>query len=169
MSKTTKVKQEKLSPYQVDKDGNYSVKSITPKSIAKDLIKKENIGRPLFTVMGVATGKISVETKYGESLGVNGDFLAVHAETGEIIASDAAFLPKGFQDQIFEKLKEDFEIEFKCTVYLSETDKNERGYAYITKEPMTEERKNRMSLMREAAMKHAKLLLEASEDVKKLS
>jgi len=117
------------------------VKSINVKSVFGK-VSKANIGEVLFNVAGHADELLTIETKYGENVGLKGDFVAVNAQTGEVFESNAAFLPSNLTDSIVAKIKEspNTSIEFKASVELAESDKNDKGYTNIAEAPLTHKR-----------------------------
>lgn len=128
-----------------------AVKSITTNSVYGKPTK-EDIGKTLMHVAGIVDSYFTKEGKYGENTGLKGDFVSVNAITGEKFASSCAFLPSQITDNIVDQLKEGvIEIEFTASIVLVESDKNDKGYAYVAEAPKTEERKAKAAHLVEVA------------------
>lgn len=115
------------------------VKSINVNTVFDKKTVKENLGTDLIRVTGIATHTIGATTKYGEQTGFGGSFMAVNLLTGELFESEAAFLPKGFTNELEKVLASgQDEIEVNMTIQAIESDKNDKGYAWIAVRPKTE-------------------------------
>lgn len=127
------------------------VKSITNKVLSGGKnVDKTYIGKTLGNIGGIAYSYFEVQTKYGASRGLKGDFVAQNPETGDLYSSEAIFLPSNATDLVVGQLKEgSTEVVINLTVKVAESDKNDKGIAYICDAPETEVRKNRRALMLE--------------------
>jgi len=140
------------------------IKSITTKSVYGKA-DKSDIGKEIMKVYGYAANFFIHETKYGENKGLKGYFVAINPQTGEVFESRAAFLPDNVTDSILTRLKEgETEVEFTCTIEVAESDKNDRGIAYIAEEPLTEQRKSMIAKMREYAEEEVSGLITHNSD-----
>jgi hypothetical protein len=128
----------------------------------KDFSFKDNLGDVL-TVGGQAFAYKEIKSKYGDSIALQGAFVAVNLLTGEVFESQVAFLPKGISEQIAVKLKEgEAVVEFQAKICTVASDKNPAGYAWI----------DSIILPEHAAKRHEELvsgLVAASQSLKRLA
>lgn len=138
-----------------------NVKSINVNTVFNKKEVLNHMNKPLFHVKGWAMAVIGVNTKYGEQIGFRGDFLAINQLTGEVFTSEAAFLPKS-ETRSIEKLlsnPENHEVEIDMVIQATETDKNDKGYAWIAVMPKTEAQQNRFEKLKIEAEKAAQQIL----------
>lgn len=136
-----------------------ALKSINIRDVFGE-VSRENIGQTLFVIRGVATEVFTHLNKFGENVGLKGDFVAIHGVTGEVFTANAAFLPNGITKQVVKKLENgDYEVEFSAEIQCVSSDKNSKGIAYIAEEPRTEQRlKRQQDLMQWASQNAQKLI-----------
>lgn len=134
------------------------VKSININTTFDKKTVKENMNKPLVRVQGVAYGTIEATTKFGTNTGFKGDFVAVNLLTGECFESDAAFLPKGLTQDIEKRLNasETHEVEFNAVLVAIDSDKNDKGYAWVAEHPKTEAMLSRRERMKQEALEASK-------------
>ncbi len=129
------------------------LRSINIKEIVDMIGIKQKFGKTLVTISGFAYNTFTTNTKYGESLGFKGDFVAVNAETGEVFESNVCFLPKSLTKDIEKQLdkSENKEVHFIADIGVEASDKNDRGYAWVANQPRTELMDNRKTALLKAA------------------
>lgn len=126
-----------------------AIKSISHKSVMGRNPTKKDIGKSLYNVAGFADSSFSTTGKYGEFIGFKGDFIAVNLFTSETFSSNALFTVKSLEEELLEKLKDGMNVELQACIQLAESDKNDKGIAYIAEAPMTKERVDRQTMLLE--------------------
>lgn len=116
------------------------VKSITPRAIM-GIMHQDLIGTTLYNVKGVVQSSFEKTTKFGQSTGFKGYFVAVRLDDGEVFESEAAFFPKDLTAQLEKKLNDDQnnEILVEASIKVVPSDKSDMGYAIIADTPITKE------------------------------
>lgn len=94
-------------------------------------------------VGGVALGIFSGTSKHGEWHGLKGAFKMETLDAA--YKSNTAFLPIGITDNIVKSMQKDglAEVPFIFDIFVSETEKNASGYAYMCEPVMTSESEKR--------------------------
>ena len=115
----------------------------TPKIMGGRLRFKEGESqRDLYQVVGVASGKKSGTSDYGEWASLTGNFAAINLDTGEEFRSGVLFLPDVALDPILGQLSMGAHaIEFGFTISIVEDDESATGYVY-TATPLIEPDEN---------------------------
>lgn len=115
----------------------------TPKIMGGRLRFKEGESqRDLYQVVGVASGKKSGTSDYGEWVSLTGNFAAINLATGEEFRSGVLFLPDVALDPILGQLSMGATaIEFGFTISIIEDDESATGYVY-TATPLIEPDEN---------------------------
>ena len=120
------------------KDLGFSAKDI------RKLVEDKNEAVFIARVGGIAMEYFTGESKHGEFVGFKGQFLAI-TKDGEQFASSTIFLPTVVARKLREQLDHGVvEIEVKADVFVTETDKNASGYAYLCEPIMTSEAADKM-------------------------
>lgn len=137
------------------------VKSINVASVFDKKTVKENLNKVLFTVHGYARSMIFVDGKYGEQIGFKGDFVAINKITGEVFESEAFFAPKGLSKELEKRLStsDGQEVKFSADIKATESDKNDKGYAWVADAPKTEAMASQKEALKLAALKEAQSIV----------
>lgn len=104
----------------------------TPKIMGKrPRLNDDETERDLYQVVGIASGKKTGESDYGQWTALTGNFAAQNLETGVQFRSGVAFLPDVALDPILGQLDMGVTaVEFGFTIGIQEDD-TPTGYAYI--------------------------------------
>lgn len=131
------------------------------KITAKDVLGKIEIGNRM-VVGGVAYGYFTKITNYGESLAIEGDFVAQNVQTGEQFTSPVIYLPNDTAASVTRRLdaREDQAecVELKLDISVVPSDKSKTGYSFLVSPLVTEETMNAKRAMAETLAKSANIL-----------
>lgn len=147
---------------------------VDTRSLWKQEMKKNpDITRlDVYTIGGRANKYDTVDSPYGESLRLVGDFLAVNAFTKEVFRSNRCFLPGIMTDAIVAQLatmdSRDTSVEFGYTVYLTPDEKSGTGYIYMF-EPLIEAEESNIMLNIAEKIGAKSAMLPMTEPAKQLS
>lgn len=97
----------------------------------------------LYRIAGTVKLYDKVDSPFGESLRLIGDFIAVNAKTGEVFRSNRAFLPGIMTDGIVAHISGNANVEFSFEVSIipDENVKSATGYCYSF-EPLLDVKEN---------------------------
>lgn len=97
----------------------------------------------LYRVGGVVKRCESVETNFGDSTRLIGDFLAVNKQTGEMFRSNRLFLPSIISEEMEAAVDPSTksQVEFAFDIYIIPDDKSATGYVYMA-EPVVKARES---------------------------
>jgi len=121
-----------------------SIKTVTG-LLVKDIRKwaEETPGKPIMTVMGVATGIQTGETDNGPWTALRGNFMAQNSK-GERFRGGRAFIPDGGAlDMVLGMLGDDSveNVKFAYNIFVREDNASVTGYTYVS-EPLLEPAEN---------------------------
>lgn len=81
------------------------IKKITRKTVCGDVALPVDAARPLYRVIGIATGVRKGSTAYGDFVGLTGQFEATNIATGEVFVAPQCFLPDPINGMIAAKVQ----------------------------------------------------------------
>lgn len=135
------------------------INKISTKSIKCDLSMATETPLDLYLVYGVVNAFEKVETSYGDSDRLLGQFEAVNKETGEIFISGQLFLPRGLSKLITGKMsKASPSVQFAYSVGSKPViaKDGEPSYEYTFTEEVEPDAADSLSKLRAAARKTLK-------------
>ena len=97
------------------------------------------LGKTVALVSGKARGYHMKMTNYGESVCLDGEFVAINAITGEVFDGVALYMPDDFARALVNKLdKTENGVEFEgVQITVAASEKAGRGYTFITRNVQT--------------------------------
>lgn len=140
-----------------------SAKVIT--GMGADAIAKVGRGgkTALFHIIGSAGDTKTVETTYGPSAALLGQFEGVNAETGESFYSGVAYLPPHITNMILGMMKKsEGAIEFALTIGVQPSD-SRMGYEYYAETHVDPRKDDRMETLRKLLPPPMKALTQAKK------
>lgn len=120
----------------------------------------EFLGKTVAMVSGRATGYHMKSTNYGESVCLNGEFVAINAITGEVFDGVQLYMPDDFARALVNKLeKSEQGVEFEgVQIQVAGSEKAGRGYTFITRNVQTQESINAKKAWAEKMLSQVKAL-----------
>jgi hypothetical protein len=136
------------------------ISKISTKTVGANLTNAKTDVLDLYLVYGVASGVEKVETAYGDSTKLTGQFEAVNKETGEVFISGQLYLPASVASLIAGKLKsaskeidsDTVSVQFAFSIGTKPA-KTNVGYEYTVKEEIEPDGLDSLSELRNASRK----------------
>ena len=133
------------------------------KITCKEVMEKIEIGSRMI-VGGVAFGHFTKTTTYGDSVAIEGDFVAQDIKTGKQFTAPVLYLPTdtalSVQKRLDEREDQSECLEIKIDVSVVPSEKSTTGYTFLCSPLQTEETMNAKKAMLDTLSQSANLLLE---------